>query len=169
MRGFQAFAIQTLAMGLVVAATGTQAWAISAVVWQGDVIVTKATGTCSAGTSERQKISTGTVLKSVLRPASVNDAPDRISFFHDSQAAMMLKMFDGLNYAGKTGAYKAYGVTWKAVKSTGVDGTYAAFTMSPAAPANDTAFIQVTGTINNFMFVKNCSVTFRGSFVQRPD
>lgn len=139
------------------------------VVWQGEAVVTSSTAACTAG-SARTKIGNGTVLKSVVRPTSAdpsNDSPDRIGFNHDSQSEMALLLKNGLAYTGTTGSATAMGVTHFGVaKSTTT--SYGPMKISVAKPTTSNAFLKVSGTVKNFMFITGCTVAFRASYVLRP-
>lgn len=131
-------------------------------------MVTSATAACSAGTP-RTRIAAGTVLKTVLRPVSAdpsNVSPDRIAFIHDTQSEVLLLLKNGLAYTGTTGSATAMGVTHYGVAKTATT-TYGPMKISVAKPATTNGFLKVGGTVNNFMFITGCTVTFRAGYVER--
>jgi hypothetical protein len=138
------------------------------IVWQGDAVILSATPQCSAQANERTKIARGTVLLSVVRPASLasNGNDSRISFNHDRQSEFALDLAGGLTISG-TGTYAAFGVTTSAVIKANVGGNYRAFALTPPFPGVSTLSLALTGTIDNFMFVTGCTVTFRASYTHR--
>jgi hypothetical protein len=150
---------------LALAATDAQAVYY---VWQGDVVVTSASGPCGAATSERARIATGTVLRSVLRPKSLgtNGTDTRITFLHDSQATWLGVFARGVM---PNGTMAAWGSNHSGVIRANVGGTYTGLTQVPVSPTTTTPSITLAGTLNNFMFISGCTVTFRGGYVRRPD
>ena len=137
-------------------------------VWQGDAVILSATPQCSGQLSERVNIAKGTVLLSMVRPRLLasNGNDSRISFDHDRQSQFALDLAGGLTISG-TGTYAAFGVTTSAVIKSNVGGNYHAFTLTPASPTISTLALALTGTIDNFMFVTGCTVTFRASYTHR--
>lgn len=150
----------------------TPASAATYYVWQGEAVVTAATAVCSAGSNERVKIGVGSVLKSIVRPklvpGSSNGNDSRIAFLHDAQSEMALALAAGLAFAGNNGSYAAYGVTPRGQFKTNVGGTYGPFTTSIAAPTTADKFLHLTGTVNDFMFITGCTISFRAGYTLRP-
>ena len=138
------------------------------VVWQGEAVILTATPQCSADASERTKIGKGTVLKSVVRPAGLasNGSDSRIAFLHDSQSEFALDLAGGLTIAG-TGTYAAFGVTTSGLLMANVGGNYSAFALAPASPKVTTVFLKLTGSVDNFMFINGCTVSFRAGYSLR--
>lgn len=165
----KAFAVAAFS-GLAALASGAVSPASSAtyVVWQGDAVILSATPQCAAGANERAKIAKGTVLLSVVRPALIasNGNDSRISFNHDRQGEFALDLAGGLTIAG-SGTYTSYGVTSSGVIKANVGGTYGAFALTPPTPTPGTSALTLIGTIDNFMFVSGCTVTFRAGYTLR--
>ena len=134
-------------------------------VWQGEAVVTTASGTCTFPGDERRNISTGTVLKSVFRPRVVdnNGANTRISFVHDSGAMFVMVLQD----TGPNGDYGKVGVTHSGLLVKGGLGGFASFQQIPANVTVDTVFIRVSGRVEDFMFLNGCDATFRASYSKR--
>lgn len=139
------------------------------VVWQGNAIVTSASASCFSGTSERGRIRRGDVLKSVVRPRLIADNGNnsRVAFIHNGQSEFALVLAGGLTIATQ-GTYAAYGVTASGAFKTNVGGTYQNFTLTPSTPGVTDTFLTLGGTVNNFMFIDGCTVTFRAGYSLRP-
>ena len=167
--------LRIVVLSLAITCGPLAARAATYVSWQGEAIITAASGACTLNVPERNRIAVGTVLKSVLRPPLLadngNDA--RVSFVHDAQSVFGLDLAGGLNLPG-SGTYSAYGVTeydgtaGSPLIKANVGGQYQAFAANPAAPAATTKFVTLRGTVANFMFIPGCTVTFRGSYSLRP-
>lgn len=144
------------------------------VVWQGEAVITAASPTCTVNVPERNRIAIGTVLKSMLRPAKLadNGNDSRIAFAHDAQTMFALDLAGGLSLPG-TGTYAAYGVTeYDAATASplikaNVGGQYQAFVLNPVSPAATTKFVNLRGTVLDFMFIPGCKVSFRASYSLR--
>ena len=164
MRAFSRLAVPILLLACSIPAT-----AATFVLWQGEAIVTAASVPCFAGTIERANIRTGTVLKSLVRPRLLasNGNDSRVAFVHDSHSEFALDLAGGLTITG-TGSYAAFGVTPSGTFKTDVGGTYLAFSLIPAAPTSANAFLTLSGTVNNFMFITGCTVSFRAGYSLRP-
>jgi hypothetical protein len=133
--------------------------------WQGEAVVTTASGTCTFPGDERRNISTGTVLKSVFRPRLVGDngGNTRISFVHDSGAIFVMVLQD----TGPNGDYARIGVTHSALLvNSGLAG-FASFQQVPSNVTASTAFVRVSGRVEDFMFLNGCDATFRASYSKR--
>lgn len=72
----------------------------------------------------------------------------------------------GLTIAG-TGTYVAWGVTTSALIGADVGGKYSAFALTPVAPTTNTPSLTLTGTIDDFMFITGCTITFRAGYTAR--
>lgn len=144
-------------------------------IWQGEAVVIAASPACTSSVPERSRIAAGAVLKSLLRPPLLGDNGNdaRVSFINDAQGMFALDLAGGLTLPG-TGTYAAYGVAefngtaGSPLIKTNVGGQYQAFALLPASPATTTTFMTLKGTINDFMFLPGCRVTFRASYSQRP-
>lgn len=144
--------------------------------WQGEAIITAASGACTLNVPERNRIAVGTVLKSILRPALLGDNGNdsRISFVHDSETMFALDLAGGLNLPG-SGTYTAYGVTEydagtaSPLIKANVGGQYQAFALTPVSPTATTKFVNLRGTVSDFMFIPGCKVTFRASYSLRAN
>lgn len=152
--------------GLVLAALTAASPASALTVWQGDARVEQATPDCTAQTAERRKIAVGSVLRTVLRPRNLsNNGPDtRVSFMHDSQANFVLFLPGGAMPKG-TAAGWGSGHDAIIVGNKGV--LYRTFKQAPASPAANTVFIELTGEIDDFMFIPGCTVRFRAEYTPR--
>lgn len=134
-------------------------------VWQGEAVVTTASGTCTSPGDERRNISTGSVLKSVFRPRVVdNNGPNtRISFVHDSGAMFVMV----LENTGANGSYGKVGVTHSGLLVKGGLADFSSFQQVPATVTEDTVFVRVSGRVEDFMFLSGCDATFRASYSKR--
>ncbi len=163
-------AFRTLAFASLAVVAAEPAGAATYTVWQGEAVITSATAACATG-SPRNAIRTGAVLKSIVRPklvpGSSNGNDSRIAFVHDMMGEMALNLAAGLAYTGTTGSYAAYGSNSAGVLKANVGGTYGPMTVSVASPTVSNTFLKVTGTVNNFMFITNCTVAFRAGYVLR--
>ena len=136
-------------------------------VWQGDAVITAATGCGGGPFDERRNIGVGTVIKSVLRPKNVdNNGPDtRVSFNHDSGANFVIFLPSG---AMPSGIYAAFGATHSGLIVANRAREYIQFDQSPnTIDAND-VFVRLSGRIEDFMFIDGCDATFRASYSKRP-
>lgn len=135
-------------------------------VWQGTATVTAATPACSAATSERRRIGVGANLRSVLRPKGVadNGADTRLNFVHDGQANFAIFLQGG----AAAGTYAAFGANYNGMIMANEAAPYRKFALTPKAPAAATVFVTATGTVENFMFIKNCTVSFVAAYALRP-
>ncbi len=138
---------------------------LAVTVWQGEAVITTASGTCTFPGDERRNISTGTVLKSVYRPRVVdgNGPNTRISFIHDSGAMFVMVLQD----TGANGDYAKIGVTHSALLvNSGLAG-FASFQQLPATITVSTSFVRVSGRVEDFMFLSGCDATFRATYSKR--
>lgn len=137
-------------------------------VWQGEAVVLTSTAQCSTASGERSKIGNGTVLKTVVRPRNLgsNGNDSRLLFTHDSQSLFAMDLAGGLTISG-AGTYAAYGANSSGVLKANVGGNYHAFALTPASPTATTPSLTLTGSIDNFMFITGCSVSFRAGYVLR--
>ena len=138
-------------------------------VWQGEAVVTAATGARPAGPRGRAKNAGRTALKTLGRPRLLGNNGNRspVALPHDTQSEFAAALAGGLTIAG-AGTFAAYGVTTSGVIKTNVGGTYRAFALSPAAPTTTTPFLSLTGRIEDFMFVSGCDISFRAQYALRP-
>lgn len=143
--------------------------AATLIVWQGDAAITAASLPCFSNANERANIRAGDVLRSVVRPGLLadNGNDSRVAFIKSAHAEFALDLAGGLTIAGP-GTYSAFGVTSSGRFRTNVGGTYQNFSLKPATPAPTDAFLTLTGTVNDFMFIPNCTVSFRAAYVLRP-
>jgi hypothetical protein len=134
-------------------------------VWQGEAVVTSASGNCTFPGDERRNISVGTVLKSVLRPRALdnNGGNTRISFVHDLGAMFVMVLQD----TGPNGDYALVGVTHSGLlRKNGLAG-FANFSLTPSNMTTDTVFVRASGRVEDFMFLSGCDATFRASYSKR--
>ena len=105
------------------------------------------------------------MLKSVFRPRLVdNNGPNtRISFVHDSGAIFLMVLQD----TGANGDYAKIGVTHSALLINSGLATFANFQQVPGNITADTAFVRVSGRVEDFMFLSGCDATFRASYSKR--
>lgn len=165
-------AVSTFALAACVLAASLHAAptrAATYVVWQGQSVLTSVTPACSASGVGRSQLFVGSTLMTVIRPRLLasNGNDSRIAFIHGTQAEFALVLAGGLTISGP-GTYAAYGVMHGGMFRTNVGGVYRDFSFSPAAPLIDTPFVSLTGTIEKFMFITDCTVTFRGVYTLRP-
>lgn len=139
------------------------------VVWQGQAVVTAAASACSTGIPERARIVAGTVIRTIVRPRLLesNGNDSRIAFNLNARGNFTLALAGGLTLSG-VGTYAAYGVSTDGVLRTNVGGQYRAFALSPVSPTKSDTFLTLTGTIDNFMYITGCTVTFRAGYSLRP-
>jgi hypothetical protein len=155
-----------------IAAGALPAAATTYVTWGGDAVILTATAACNAATSERAKIGPGTVLRTYIRPAGFNDngTTSLISFNHDGVGHVLMELADGLAISGSA-AYTGHGITPNGIAHEQVKGTYSKFVFTPSATpfAATTPFAKLTGTVDRFMLIDKCTVTFRAGYGLRPD
>jgi hypothetical protein len=161
--------LATLASSALVVAAGTLSGAGPAgavTVWQGIATITAATPACSGASSERLKIGIGTNLRTVLRPKNVADnGPDtRVSFVHDGQANFAIFLPGG----SAAGTYAAFGANYNGMIMANEAAAYRGVTLTPRKPTDENAFVTAAGAIDNFMFIKNCTVSFTAAYALRP-
>jgi hypothetical protein len=158
-RGFVYLA--AAALGLIVFAQT----ATAVTVWQGEAVITTASGTCTFPGDDRSNIGTGTVLKSVFRPRLVdnNGANTRISFMHDSGAMFMMVLQD----TGANGDYARIGITHSALLINSGLASFASYQQSPTTVTASTTFVRVSGHVEDFMLLSGCDATFRASYSKR--
>lgn len=147
---------------------GSAGSASSAVVWQGDAVITATSAGCVNAADPRRSIGVGDVLRSVLRPKLVsnNGNDTRLSFLHDLQGVYAVILAGG---AMPSGSLTAFGVTHGGLLRTNVGDPYSGFTQSPAAITTSTINVVVTGRFVDFLFVSGCSVSFRAAYTKRVD
>jgi hypothetical protein len=136
--------------------------ASAATVWSGVAVVVTADSNCRSATDERRNISKGTVLKSVFRPREIDDngSDTRVSFTHDSGATFIMVLPD----TGPNGNYGRVGITHSAILIDGGLRSFASFQQVPPNPSANTAFVRLSGQVEDFMFLTGCTVTFRASY-----
>lgn len=134
------------------------------VVWQGEAVVTAASGTCTFPGDERRNVQVGTVLKSVLRPRAISDngGSTRIAFVHDSGA-----MFVMVTQDVASGDFARVGVTHSGELIKTGFGNFANYTQSPVTITANTPFVRVSATVEDFMFLSGCDATFRATYSKR--
>jgi hypothetical protein len=134
-------------------------------VWQGEAVVTVASGNCTFPGDERRTIGVGTVLKTVLRPKNVdNNGPaSRISFIHDSGAMFVMYV----NNPNAGGDYAGYGSTHSGLIVANRVASFASFLQAPPTVAANTIFVRLSGTVEDFMFLVGCTASFRASYSKR--
>lgn len=159
MRGLLCFAVA--ALGFIV----TPKAANALTVWQGEAVITSASGNCTFPGDERRNIGVGTVLKSVFRPKLVdnNGGNTRISFVHDAGVLFMMVLQD----TGANGDYAPIGVTHSALLINSGLSSFASYQQSPVNVAAGTIFVRVSGRVEDFMFLSGCDATFRASYTRR--
>lgn len=161
-------AVIAVAVGSSLSAAPVHA-AATYVVWQGQSVLTSATLPCSGSGVGRSELRVGSTLQTIIRPRLLasNGNNSRIAFIDRGQSEFALILAGGLTIAG-SGTFAAYGVTHGGAFKTNVGGVYRDFALIPAEPALTTPFVRLTGTIDNFMFITGCTVTFRGGYTLRP-
>ncbi|RXF73651.1 hypothetical protein [Hansschlegelia zhihuaiae] len=152
-------------LGAAVATLLSAAPASALLVWQGDARIVSVTPACKGAASERRKIGEGTVLRSILRPRNLSDnGPDtRVSFLHDGQANFVLFLPGG----APTGTAAGWGSGHDAIIVANKGVPYGGFRLQPASPSAGTDFIELTGEIEDFMFIPGCTVRFSAGYTQR--
>jgi hypothetical protein len=162
-------AVLRLAVLLSLLACSIPVSAASYVVWQGNAVVTAANTPCFSGAGEREEIRRGTVLKSIVRPKLLasNGNNSRMAFILNAQSEFALALAGGFNITG-SGDYAAFGVTTNGAFKTNVGGTYKNFKLNPSSPTPTDTFLTLTGTINDFMFISGCTISFRAGYSLRP-
>jgi hypothetical protein len=136
-------------------------------VWQGEAVVTAATGCAAAPNETRRNIGVGTVMKSVLRPKGAfnNSLDTRVSFIHESGGffAMVLPRGDM-----PAGTYSGLGATQSGILVPPLHREYIAFSQTPPTIEADDIFVRLTGRVEDFMFIDGCDVSFRAVYSKRP-
>ena len=134
------------------------------VVWQGDAVIDTATAAC--GTIPGAPIRTDTIVRSVLKPKNVpgNAAVTSVSFFANNTV-----MFALVLNPGAAGTAAGSGSTASGVLKLNTVIPYTNFVQVPAAPTASTPSINLSGRIQDFLFVPNCDVAFRATYTLRTD
>lgn len=138
----------------------------SAVVWQGEAVIDTATGQCSldAAIAPAPK----RVLKSILRPKNVSDnGVNSTVTFLANQTAMFAMVLD--HGAMPSGTAAVFGNDASGVIKANVGVTYGDFTQTPTIIAATDDNVTLRGTINDFLYVPGCTVTFRAAYSRRSD
>lgn len=140
----------------------------SLVVWQGVAVVTTTSGTCASSPAGRARVYPGTTLRTVVRPRLLlkNGNDSRIGFSLNGESEFALDLAGGLTISGP-GTYAAFGVSPDGLLKANVGGVYSGFALTPAAPTATTPYLKLTGTIQDFMFLTGCTVSFRAGYSLR--
>lgn len=156
-------AAQFLAPALLLAASAIPANAV--VVWQGVATITSASPACDGAASERRAVGVGTNFRTMLRPKGIADNGDdtRVSFVHDGQANFVIFLPGG----AVNGTYVAFGANYNGMIVANKGGTYRRLALTPKAPAATEPFVTATGTVQDFMFIEGCTVTFDAAYSLR--
>lgn len=154
-----------LLVAAVLAAAACAAPARAVTVWQGTATVTAASPACQSAVTERTTIDVGTVLRTVLRPKGVSDNGEeaRLSFVHDGQASFVIFMPGG----AASGTYSAFGANHRGLIMANRSGAYRRLVLSPRAPTASTEFLTASGSVQDFMFIEGCTVTFDAAYTLR--
>lgn len=138
----------------------------AAIVWQGEAVIDTATGQC--GLEAAIAPATDRVLKTVLRPKNVSDngANTTVTFVANQMAMFAMVLDHG---AMPSGTAAAFGNTSSGVIKANVGVTYNGFSQSPATIAATDDNVTLQGTINDFLYVAGCTVTFRAAYSRRND
>lgn len=155
-------ACASFAAAALLTAPHAPASAATYVVWQGIATVTAATPACSAAASERTRIAVGTNLRTMLRPKQLadNGADTRLSFIHDGQASFAVFLPGG----AATGTYAGFGANYNGMIVANQAVAYRQVATAPKKPTADTVFLTASGTIENFMFIANCTVSYTAAY-----
>jgi hypothetical protein len=150
------------ALGLLVFAPA----AFAVEVWQGEAVVTQASGSCTFPGHERRTIGPGTILKSVLRPRGIdNNGPStRLSFTHDS-GAMFAMIINGA--PTPNGDFTGFGATHSGLIVANRFAGYASYQQAPVTVTAATVFVTVSARVEDFMFLVGCDASFRAAYTIR--
>lgn len=136
-------------------------------VWQGEAVITQASGCNAPANDERRNIGVGTVVKSVLRPRAVSDNGNdtAVSFTHDSGALFAIVLPAGVMPAA---TYASFGATHSGLIVATRSAEYVGFSMNPPTVTSSDVFVRLAGSLEDFMFIDGCIVTFRATYTKRP-
>jgi hypothetical protein len=148
------------AAALLIGATVVQAQ----VVWQGEAIIDSASSACD---SDADVGPLPKVIRSVLRPKNVdvNGENTNVVFLANQLALFMLILDHG---AMPKGTGVAFGNDYSGVIKANVGIKYSNFQQKPATPDATTEEISLQGDIKDFLYIKNCDVSFRAAYTRRP-
>ena len=152
---------KTAIMALTLSLSAAKAF--GAVAWQGDAVIDAVTAQCKP-----TGIVTGTVIKSVLQPKNLsgNTANTIVTFNFNSVGMFALVLDHGAMPSG-TGA--AFGNNTSGVLKANVGIVYGQFVQTPTTIALNTPDARLNGQIHNFMFIPNCTVTFRAAYTKNTN
>ncbi len=138
----------------------------AAIVWQGEAVIDSATGQCALDPAISP--APHRVLKTVLRPKNLSDnGVNTTVTFIANQSALFAMVIDQGTMPSGTAA--AFGNDSSGVIEANVGVPYSGFVQSPAAIVTTDDNVTLQGTINNFLFVAGCTVTFRAAYSKRND
>lgn len=87
-----------------------------------------------------------------------------MNFVHDGQANFAIFLPGG----AATGTYAAFGANYNGMIMANEAAAYRKVALTPKAPAATDVFVTAKGTVENFMFIQNCTVSFVAAYALRP-
>lgn len=157
--------MKRLALSAVILFIGFSA-AQAAVVWQGDAVIDSATAQCNTELSIEP--ASDRVLRSVLRPLNLSDnGVNTTVTFQSNQLAMFALVLD--HGAMPSGTAAAFGNNASGVIKANVGISYSNFVQVPAVIGTGNVNVTLSGTVNDFLYVPGCTVTFRAAYTKRND
>jgi len=134
--------------------------ALGAVAWQGEAVIDSASTQCTA-----TGIVTNTVIKSVLQPKDISgNTANTIVTFNFNAVGMFAMVLD--HGAMPNGTAAAFGNNTSGVLKANVGVVYKQFAQAPQTIVAGTPDVRLNGQILNFMFIPNCTVTFRAAYTK---
>lgn len=134
------------------------------VAWQGEIIIDTATAACTSVAG----IGKESVIKSVLQPKNLSgNTSNTIVSFVFNQLGMFALVLDHGAMPNGTGA--AFGNNVSGVLKANVGVKYTQFVQKPASIATNTPTATLKGRIQDFMFIPNCDVAFRGAYTKNTN
>lgn len=134
--------------------------ALGAVAWQGEAVIDTATTQCTA-----TGIVANTVIKSVLQPKNITgNTANTIVTFNFNSVGMFAMILD--KGAMPNGTAATFGNNASGVLKANVGIVYKTFVQTPTTIVETTPDARLNGQILNFMFIPNCTVTFRAAYTK---
>lgn len=131
------------------------------IAWQGEAIIDTATAPCSAGAG----VVAGSVVTLVLQPKNLtgNTANTIASFNFNKLGQFALVMDHG---AMPTGTGAAFGNDMTGLLKANVNVHYTQMRQTPPTLTEASAYAELKGRVEDFLFVTNCDVTFRAALTK---
>ncbi len=156
--------MKRMLLALVCAGLLPATGAVAQVAWQGEAIIDTATTLCAS----KAGVVPGSVVTLVLQPKNLTgNTSNTIASFNFNKLAQFALVID--NGAMPSGTGAAFGNDVSGVLKANVGVRYTQFRQTPATIAAGTTYTELEGRIEDFLFVRNCDVTFRAAMTKNPE